>query len=302
MSLQPNHLILALAARQHGLVTRKQLLDAGLTPQMVRGRLKAKRLRPVQRGVYLVGPPLAPRVKEMAAVLASGPGAVVSHRSAAALWEMLPQPGASAPVDITVHVSCRGFRPGIRVHRTRRLDPGETTKKDGVPVTSPARTVLDLAGELRAEELERVVAEVERRGLNTRAELSAMVARHPRRAGVGTLRALLRGEVSPVLTRSKAEERFLALIRKAQLPCPDVNVGVAGYEVDFLWRNQRLVIEVDGFAFHSSRRDFKRDRRRDSILSMKGLRVIRITWGQIVDEPEAVVALVAHHLAGERVR
>jgi len=300
MSGESDDLIIGLSAQQQGLVTRKQLLGAGLTPSLVKARVKAKRLRPVQRGVYLVGPPVAPRQNEMAAVLACGPGAVVSHRSAAALWELLPHPGADAPVEITVPFQNRGRRPGIRVHRSSRLDPSEATRKDGIPVTTPARTVLDLAGELRAQELERVLAKVERGGLTTPAELSSLIARYPRRPGVGSLRALVRGEASPVLTRSEAEERFLALMRKAQLPCPEVNVGVAGYEVDFFWRDQRLVVEVDGFAFHSSRRDFKRDRRRDSSLSMRGLRVIRLTWGQIVEEPEATAALVAHHLAVAR--
>jgi very-short-patch-repair endonuclease len=111
------------------------------------------------------------------------------------------------------------------------------------------------------------------------------------------LRALLSGDASPALTRSQAEERFLALVRRAQLALPEANVGVGGYEVDFLWRSQRLAVEVDGFAFHSSRRAFNRDRRRDSLLSLKGLRVLRITWSQIVEEPEAVAALLAHNLA-----
>jgi very-short-patch-repair endonuclease len=287
----------ALAEKQQGLVTRAQLLEAGMTPDTVRARTKARRLRPIQRGVYLVGPPVAPYLKEMAAVLACGEGAVVSHRSAAALWELLPHPGPSASVDILVPMPDRGRRPGIRAHHTSRLQESEVTTWNRIPVTTPARTVLDLAGELRMQELERVVAKTERESLAAPGELSSLVARHPRRPGVGILRALLSGDASPTLTRSHAEERFLALVKKAQLAMPEVNVGVGGYEVDFLWRPQRLVVEVDGFAFHSSRRAFKRDRRRDSILSLKGLRVLRITWSQIVEEPEAVAALLAHNLA-----
>lgn len=297
MSSQLDDLIMALAGEQHGLVTREQLLASGLAPQTVKTRVRAKGLRPVHRGVYLVGPPVAPRLREMAAVLACGPGAVVSHRSAAALWDLLSPPMAPAAVDITVPFHRRGHRPGIRVHRTSRLDPSETSAKERIPVTTPARTVLDLAGELRPQELERVLALVEREGLSTPAEVSSLIARHPRRPGIGMLRALVQGGASPTLTRSRAEERFLALTRKAQLPLPEVNVGVAGYEVDFFWRSKRLVVEVDGFAFHSSRRELKRDRRRDAALLMKGVRVIRVTWDQILGEPEAVVALVAHGLA-----
>jgi very-short-patch-repair endonuclease len=297
MSRSSDDVINALAEQQHGLVARSQLLGAGMTPDMVRARVDAKRLRPVQRGVYLVGPAVAPHLREMAAVLACGEGAVVSHRSAAALWELLPHPGPSASVDILVPMPDRGRRPGIRAHHTSRLQESEVTTWNRIPVTTPARTVLDLAGEVQRRELERVVAKTEREGLAAPGEISQLIARHPRRPGVGILRALLSGHASPTLTRSHAEERFLALVRKAQLAMPEVNVGVGGYEVDFLWRPQRLVVEVDGFAFHSSRREFKRDRRRDSILSLKGLRVLRITWGQIVEEPEAVVALVAHNLA-----
>ena len=287
----------ALAEEQQGLVTRAQLLEAGMTPDTVRARTRARRFIPIQRGVYLVGPPVAPYLNEMAAVLACGEGAVVSHRSAAALWELLPHPGPSAPVDILAPMPERGRRPGIRARHTSTLQKSETTTWNRIPVTTPARTVLDLAGELRMQELERVIARLEREGLAATGELSSLVARHPRRPGVGMLRALLSGDASPALTRSQAEDRFLALVRKAHLALPEANVGVGGYEVDFLWRSKRLAVEVDGYSFHSSRRAFKRDRRRDSILSLKGLRVLRITWSQIVEEPEAVAALLAHNLA-----
>jgi very-short-patch-repair endonuclease len=222
---------------------------------------------------------------------------VVSHRSAAALWELLPHPDPSTPIDILTPMSQRGHRPGIRARHTSTLQESETTVWNRIPITTPARTVLDLAGELRGRELEGVVARVQREPLAATGELSRLIARHPSRPGVGLLRALLSGEAAPTLTRSQAEERFLALVRRAHLALPEANVGVGGYEVDFLWRPQRLAVEVDGFAFHSSRRAFKQDRRRDSILSLKGLRVLRITWSQIVEEPEAVAALLAHNLA-----
>jgi very-short-patch-repair endonuclease len=297
MSLLLNDRIMSLAGEQHGLVTRRQLLETGLTPDQIKMRVKRRRYCPVHRGVYLVGPPIAPHLREMAAVLACGPGAVVSHRSAGALWNLLPPCKAPAPVDILVPVRHREHRPGIRAHRTSRLDPGETTNVERIPVTSPARTVLDLAGKLGPQELERVLSLMEREGLSTLCEVSSLIEGHPRRPGSGLLRALVRGEASPTLTRSEAEERFLALVRKAKLPRPEVNMGVAGYEVDFFWRPQGLVVEVDGFAFHASRRAFKRDRRRDAALLVKGVRVIRITWDQLVREPEAVVALVTHGLA-----
>jgi very-short-patch-repair endonuclease len=289
--------IVALAGEQHGLVTRCQLLEAGLTPDQVRSLVKRKRLHPVHRGVYLVGPPVAPHLREMAAVLAGGPYAVVSHGSALALWGLSSSSKVSAPVDILVPLHNRGHRPGIRAHRTAGLHSSEKTVVDRIPITTPARTLLDLGGELPARELERLLSLIERQGLATLGEVSSVVARHPRRPGSGILRSLLRREASPALTRSEAEERFLALVKQARLPRPEVNVGVAGYEVDFFWRSQRLVVEVDGFAFHSSSQAFKRDRRRDAALLVKGVRVLRITWDQLVQEPVAVAALVAQGLA-----
>jgi very-short-patch-repair endonuclease len=297
MTTQAERTITDLASRQHGLVTRAQLLGAGLGPDAVRYRVRAMRLRPVQRGVYRVGPLISPNAREMAAVLACGPEAVISHRSAAALWRLLPERDASAPVDVTVPAPDRRRRPAILIHRGPGLNADEVTTVDRVPTTVPARTVLDLAGHVGRRDLERALARAARRGLADHSELSALMERHPRRRHVGALRALLRERAGPALTRSEAEERFLALIGKARLPVPEVNAVLAGYEVDFLWRADRLVVEVDGFAFHSSRSAFETDRQRDGHLSSRGLRVMRVTWRQIVDEPEAMLVRLAHSLA-----
>lgn len=281
----------AIAAGQYGLVTRAQMIRAGIGPDGVRRRVRCGRLRPLHRGVYAVGPVLHPRAREMAALLACGEGAVISHRSAAALWELCP--AREGEVHVTTPDAQRGHRPGIRPYRTGRLLPDEHTSLDGIPVTSPARTLLDLASQARGRELERAAARALRSGLVDHKAMTDQLRRHPRRAGAGMLRALLAAGTDPALTRSKAEELFLDLIRRGRLEPPEVNATITGMEVDFLWRGRGFAVEVDGFTFHSTRARFESDRERDVALAVEGVQVIRITWRQLVSEPEAVLARVA---------
>ena len=278
-----------LAARQRGVVTRAQLLEAGLTPHAIDHRLRSGRLHALHRGVYLVGHAVpAEGARELAALLACGPGAVLSHRSAASLWRLLPV--STDELEVTVAGRDPGRKPGIRVHCVTALDRRDVRKLRGIPITTPARTILDLAAVVTPRELEQALAEAQTRRLARRSELVALLARVGRRPGVATLRSLLEADKAPALIRSDAEKRFLGLIRRAELPTPDVNVRICGYEVDFLWRQQGLVVEVDGFRFHSSRAAFERDRLRDARLGAAGLRVLRVTWRQIVDRPEALVS------------
>jgi very-short-patch-repair endonuclease len=281
-----------LAARQRGVVTRTQLRALGLSADAIDNRLKSKRLHPLYRGVYVVGyaGPVE-GARELGAVLACGSDAVVSHRSAAVLWRLHP----TQPPDVEVTVggrSCDSKR-GIRVHRVTALDHRDVRRLNGIPITAPARTLLDLAAIVASRELEQALAEAHARRLVHRRDLTSLLARVSRRPGVAALRSLLDSDNAPALTRSEAEERFLALIRRAEVPTPEVNVRIGGHEVDFLWRQQGLVVEVDGFRFHSSRAAFERDRLRDAQLGAAGLRVLRVTWRQIVDRPEALVARVA---------
>jgi very-short-patch-repair endonuclease len=295
--VSPDRVIGALARKQHGVVARRQLLAAGLGSGVIDHRLNSGQLRLAHRGVYLVGPVVARHAREMAAVLACGPRAVVSHRSAAHLWCLLPYPAKPAPVDVTIRGQDRGRRPGLQVHRVSAMERDEVTKVQGIPVTTPTRTLLDLAAQATSDELEQALAQAERRHLTSRSKLLSLIGRYPRRPGTRGLRSLLERDRRPALTRSKAERRFLALVRKAKLPQPDANVKLADYEVDFLWREQQLVIETDGYEFHSSRTRFEEDRRRDADLAARGLQVMRLTWRQITDEPEATLARVAQALA-----
>jgi very-short-patch-repair endonuclease len=232
----------------------------------------------------------------MAACLACGASAVVSHRSAAALWQLVRQASPSTPVDVSIPVDSRRVRPGIRVRRVPTLTSDEVTELDGIPITTPARTLYDLGNSVGARELERALAEAFAQRLVRPTHLQRLLSRFEGRRGSRALRTLLE-DGEPVLTRSEAEERFLALIRKAQLDSPAVNAEIAGYEVDFLWRAERLVVEIDGFAFHSSPGAFEGDRRRDAVLAAAGLRVMRVTWRHLLDEPEAVLARLAKVLA-----
>jgi hypothetical protein len=271
------------AGFQHGVVSRTQLLDLGMTPRQVQRRIRNGRLRPLHRGVYLVGPRISSRAREMGAVLACGEGAVLSHRSAAVLWGLLPplaqpsedRPSGGAGEDChyaahlyPVHVSQRnGDRgrglPGIRVHRVTLASAGDTEVVDRIPVTAPLRTLLDLAwaeaskhpdDRVTQREVEQAVARAEREGLVDLEELAAVSARGEGRGhqGAPLLRTLVDRENGPALTRSEAEERFLGLVRQAKLPPPHVNVRVGAYELDFLWPGLGLGVEVDGFDYHAS--------------------------------------------------
>ncbi|MBA3839825.1 MAG: DUF559 domain-containing protein [Thermoleophilaceae bacterium] len=274
--------IARIAAAQRGLVTRDQLLAAGLGRGAVAHRLTSGRLHRLHRGVYLVGHPVAPTLAhELAAVLTCGEGAILSHRSAAVVWELLrPTDG---PEHVTVPAQNRRRRPCLRVHSTSRLGPEDTTTRRGIPITTPSRTVLDLAQVAEQRELARALDEAETRRLIRREALLAVLDREPGHRGAAVLRALIDGGRGGSLTRSEAEERMLALIRVAALPRPRVNARLGRYEVDLLWERERLVVEVDGYAFHSLPSAFERDRLRDAELGSAGYRVMRVTWRQIVE-------------------
>jgi very-short-patch-repair endonuclease len=283
---------LEVARRQHGVITAAQLSAAGVGRNAVGTRVRQGGLRRAYRGVYLVGPVDAPLAREAAALLACGPGAVLSHRSAAVLWGMIAPAGG--PVDVTVRRTGRS-RAGLRVHRTAVLDDRAIGRRDGLAVTSPERTLLDLGASTALNELERAVEEAQVLRLVDRSTLRLAAA--GRHLGASRLRAALGRHDQPRVTRSEAERRLLALIDQAGLHEPVTNARLGRYEVDFLWRAERLVVEVDGWAFHGTRGAFERDRRRDADLQLAGYRVLRVTWRRLVAQPLAVAALLGAALA-----
>jgi very-short-patch-repair endonuclease len=270
--LAADEVIAALAGRQHGVVSRAQLMEAGISARAIERRLGAGRLHPLYRGVYAVGHRvISQRGYWMAATLATG--GVLSHRSAGALWGMRPWSGR---IDVTVPWHKR-TRQGLILHRAV-LAPDEITVRDGIPVTTPARTQLDLAGVLQRHQLQQVMNEAERLRLEGAHELAR---RHPTKKGIGALRA-------PVAhTRRELEARFHTFLNDRRFPTPQANVLVEGGEVDFVWPQLRLVIELDSWEYHRIRAQFEEDRRRDRRLAAAGWTGLRVTWRDL-DEPGAL--------------
>lgn len=276
---------------QRGVITREQLLACGLSAAAIDWRVRRGWLRVLYRGVYAVGhlalPPLA---HETAAILACGQTALLSHRSATELWGLTaPRLEGEADVDVTVIGHNPGRRRGIEVHRTASLDNRDMRRHLDLPVIAPARALLDVAPQLTTRELERALEEGLARGVVRDAELVGALARHPGRRGSRALGQMVRAARDPAITRSEAEERFLTLTSRARLPRPEVNVRVGPYIVDFLWRADQVIVEIDGFAFHRTRRSFEADRRRDVELRAAGYTVLRFTWRQLLDERELIL-------------
>jgi putative AbiEi antitoxin of type IV toxin-antitoxin system len=287
-----------LAVRQHGLVTRRQLLELGIGAGLIEARLARGQLHRVRRGVYSVGHRLLTRQGHwMATVLACGPEAVLSHRSAGQLWGILPAashvPEISRPTDARIG--------GWVVTHRAALPRDEVGVEARIPVTSPFRTVLDLAGVLSRRSLERVLHEVEVKGVRDRFSLPFLLDRHPRKRGVAILRELLGTKEPGGTTRNDLEEGFVALLDRYGLPRPRLNGTLAlrgrFFEPDCIWDEQRLLVELDGRAAHGTERAFERDRERDRILLAEGWRSTRVTWRQLRDEPAAIAADLRAQLA-----
>jgi Protein of unknown function (DUF559)/Transcriptional regulator, AbiEi antitoxin len=277
----------AVARRQYGVITREQMRRLGLGEHGIAERIRTKRLLRLHRGVYAVGhDALKPEARWLAAVLACGDGAVLSHASAAAHWGI--RGSAAATIDVTVPVrSGRTSQRGIRVHRSGRLGATETTVREGVPTTTVERTLLDLADTLPAQALKRTIAEAEYRGLLDMTSLIAVVQDNPGRRGQRVLKI---AQAEPEWTRSELEDRFLGLVERMNLPRPLVNATVEGYEVDFFWPEARLIVELDGFAAHGTRSAFERDRRRDRRLISAGFRIVRVTSAALSYDEAGIAA------------
>jgi len=275
-------LIARLAERSLGIVTRTQLLDAGVTVPAIDHRIRNGRLHPIHSGVYAVGHrALAPDARALAAVLTAPPPAGLAGGHAAAHWRMLS--AAVGPVEVVHGGTTRRGPAGVRLRRTSHL---ELATHRGVPVTTPVRTLVDLAHQGPPTRLELALNEALALKLVTAPELAT------RSAGLARLLA-----EAPGYTRREAELRLRTLILKAQLPRPAFNAPLLGETVDVLWPDHRLVLEVDGWTTHGRRRSFEQDRRADQRRAAAGYRTLRVTWRQLTEEPEALVARIAATLA-----
>jgi very-short-patch-repair endonuclease len=280
---------------QQGVVERRQLMARGLTVSALDGLVRTRRLVPRHGGVYQIGPLPLPRAAEHAAVLACRGLARLSHRSAACLRGLLDA-YMDSEVEVSMPRRSRRRLAGVRIHRVRDLRDDEVAVVDGLPVTTPARTLLDLAETERPRLVEQAYATALRRKLVTPTDMREMVERHPNHRGAPLWRRLLATEDAPAFTRSEAEEKLLEIIRDARLPRPHLNVRIQGHEVDFLWPKARVIAEVDGYAFHDSRRSFEADRRRDAELTAAGYRVLRFTWADLHEHRLRTVVQLAQTL------
>jgi very-short-patch-repair endonuclease len=294
-----DHALAAIASQQHGVVSHAQLLGLGITQRSIERRVGAGRLHRAHRGVYRVGHTAeAPLASEAAAVLACGPGTVLSHRSAGAIWGMVER--TPAEVEVTVVGRDCGVKPGIRHRRVGRLASVDVGVRSQLPLTAPARTLLDLGSVLGQRALRQAVNEALVARLVTENGLRQVLERCRGRRGAPQLRCLLADGRGPALTRSEAERRLLDIVAARGVSVPETNVKVGHYEVDLLWRAERVVVEVDGYAFHSTRASFERDRLRDAELQARGFAVVRVTWRQIVETPAATVARIVRVLDARR--
>jgi very-short-patch-repair endonuclease len=273
-------------------VARWQLLGLGISRRAIDTRLAAHRLHRLHQGVYAVGHvAIGHRARLMAAVLAAGPGAALSHRSAAQLWGLLPE------LSIAPEVTRPGYfrsRPKIRAHQSL-LPPDELTQIDGIPVTALSRTLFDLAAIGGRRQLENAFNEAEVRGLTDKLSIADLIKRYPGRRGAVALRAILADEErARGITKKELEARFAVALAATDLPQPrrnaDLAVGGRFFEVDCLWQQQKLIIELDGRATHGTARAFEGDRERDRLLQVEGWRVVRITWRQLRDDAPALMA------------
>jgi very-short-patch-repair endonuclease len=278
-----------LAGRQHGAVAHWQLIELGFTRSGIHRLVLAGVLHRVYRGVYAVGHPgLSVEGREMAAALACGRGAVVSHWTAAARWNLL------RPVQ-ALHVSVASDRrvPGIRTHLVKQLHPHDMTKRDGIPITSVPRTLLDIAGVADERALRRAVNQAERSGWLNRNAMNQVLERNRRRPGSKQLRTLI-AAVHPATrrTRSDLEVAFLLLLEKYRLPQPATNAMVMGFEVDFHWPGTNLIVELDGYEYHRTAIELENDRLRDAKLKAAGYEVLRITDSWLDADPAGVAGTV----------
>jgi hypothetical protein len=277
----------AIAGAQGGVVSREQLLAIGLSGRAVDSRVGAGKLHPLHRGVYAVGHRVVSQDgRWRAAVFAAGPGAVLSHATAAAVWELRAE--RSAAIDVSVGTAGRRGRAGLRFHR-RRLTPQEVTTVRGIPVTTVPRTLLDLAAQgLHGRPLESLIDRAEHRRLLDFTDLHRLARANHARPGIPALRAVLARYTPNAPTRSELEERFIELCDAHAIPRPRINERIEDIEVDFHWPDKNLVVEVDGYAWHRSPTTLANDHERDVKLVLAGKRVLRFSSEQVFKRPAYV--------------
>jgi very-short-patch-repair endonuclease len=276
--------IVALGEHQSGVVGRRQLRRLGLTERQIDWRIAMGWLIPILNGVYAVGHrPRTLRGWHCAALLAAGPRAALSHRSAGAHWGMTKAPGRP---HVVAQRSAEGIK-GIVVHRPRALADDDVVEDQGLRVASPSRVLLDLAGESPRRGLERALDHAEIRGLHL--PIEPLITRCKRRRGAAKLRAVLEHHIAgSTITESEAEEAFLTVVRRAGLPDPIPQCRIEGRRRDFAWPSHRLVVEIDSRTFHDTTRGFEQDRLRGNEVTLAGWTHLRFTRRRVVQRGKEV--------------
>ena len=292
MSETFDRLIAAVAAKQFGYITREQLYTLGLSRRAIEGRIRVGNLIPVYRGVYAVGyVNRTPVARSAAAVLACGEKAALSHGSAASLWGFTRH--WDAPFEVTAPSTRK--RQSVQVHRSRTLARRDITRQLGIRVTSPARTVLDNAPRLTGKRLSRFVNDALRTPYLHVPDLADVLNRNPNHPWAKRLVPFAREP-----TNSPLEDDFAEFARRYGLPTPTTNTHLMGYEIDVLYPRERLIVEVDGYGFHSDRDSFERDRKRDVVMLEAGYVTVRITDERMKHEPEPEARRLLAILAARR--
>lgn len=291
-----DRVIAEIAARQRTIVSAEQLYARGITKRAIEWRVRAGRMHVVFRGVYSVGCGELPRLaREQAALLAVGEHAFLSHDTAAGIWGLartLPR-----VVEVSVVGRYRGSSEGIRVHRIQKIDRREVKREQDLWVSSPARAVLEIAATATHKQLTGAIDEGLAKRLFTPGALDEVLKRHRPCRGAARLAAILGDPTATAISRSKREKALLRLIRDAGLPMPETNVPFGRFELDFYWRREGLVVEVDGETFHRGPGAVRNDREKDLAVKAANLEMRRFTADHILERPWMVVATIAGELA-----
>jgi very-short-patch-repair endonuclease len=288
--------IAALAGGQRTIVSHEQLTALGCSRRVIAHWVNRGRFPSVFHGVYsVVSGELPPLAREQAALIACGEHAFLSYRTSAGVWGLL----RSLPLEVEVSVVGRrcSSRKGIRVHELRAIDRREVTRHEGLWMSTPARAVLELAAVATADELARAIDEGLAHRLFTPSDLRNVLARNRPCRGAARLDAILGDETATAVSRSRNEKRLLKALRDAHLPMPETNVPFGRFEADFLWRRERLVVEVDGYPFHRGPAAFKRDHDKDLAFRSAGLEVLRFTGDHVDKQLTMVLVRIAGELA-----
>jgi very-short-patch-repair endonuclease len=299
MSTSRDRSVTRIAAGQRTLATTGQLSECGLGKDAVAHRVAIGWFHPVFHTVYSVGcgelPPLA---LELAALLAIGKNCFVSHHSAAFVWGLRKNPPQE--VEVSVVGRCSESREGIRVHRIKAIDKRELRQHEGLWISSPARTLLEIATTLPRDGLADAIGKgIAGRRVN-RYEIEATLARNRGRRGSARLAQVIGDKHAMAITRSRAEKAFLKLMRESGLPMPEANQPLGRYVPDFMWREQRVIVEIDSYTFHGGPNGFDRDHDKDLFYRQLDFDVLRPTRDHVINEPARVLALVAQTLARRR--